>query len=398
MKTLTEIILEQQKLEKGMVIRALNDNQLVRIIKPILGSKSDALRTIEEYLPWITAYIFEAPRGNEISIAYTNYDTTQVEDVIKLIAIIKDKFNDVLDNPGDIALIKNLKSSRKWLIIEMPGGKMPVAQYGKNNSYSESGFAPYMKIKIGVLDSIEGYNWYSLDDFESAITKSEIDFDAEKMSDAEKKQNQQKWNDWIPQKDFEKGDKDSIAINKIRRLLGIAGKNDEFDEKLEIVLKAWQKKNNIPDSGKWDNATEEEFIAMLQDTDYENLSTSIENHVAFSKPNLDKILGVVVKKKEKKKDTETKTEETLPFQNTCESNNFRNWVRTKYPQFNDGKDANTELSKTGTKDSDSVKAAWELYGKEYNPLYKSVSDCTLNDRGRKTSTNQGGDADDTFEL
>ena len=49
--------------------------------------------------------------------------------------------------------------------------------------------------------------------------------------------------------------------------------------------------------------------------------------------------------------------------------------------------------------TDSVKAAWKLYGEEYNPLYKSISNCNLNDYGKtKTiNTNQGGDDDDTFE-
>ena len=355
MKTLSQIILEQRRLPKGMLIRKLSFKQLMRILNPILGSNSDALRIIDEHENYITSYIFEAPRGNDIEIEGTNYDTTQVEEVIEVIAKIKDQFNDILDEKGNIALIKNI-SSRKWLIIEMPSEQ--------DDSYSESGFANHMKIS-----SAGGYNWYSLDDFESAIKKSDIDFDAEKKSDAEKKQNQQKWNDWIPQKDFEKGDKDSIVINKIRRLLGITRKNDEFDEKLEIVLKAWQKKNDITDSGKWNDATQEEFIKMLEDTDYENLQTSIDNHVAFSKPDLDKILGVVVKKKkdiEKKKETDPNIVE-MALRNTTEVKAFRFWINNN-TDFNKDKETTDNLylepNATSTS-SDAFKEAWKLYGKDY---------------------------------
>jgi hypothetical protein len=352
MKTLSQIILEQQRLQKGMLIRKLSFKQLMRILNPILGSNSDALRTIDENKNYITSYIFEAPRGNDVEIEGNNYDTTQVEEVINLIdTYIKDQFNDVLNDKGNIALIKNI-SNRKWLIIEMPSEQ--------DDLYSESGFANHMKIS-----SAGGYNWYSLDDFGSAIKKSDINFSAEKKSAAEIKQNQQKWNDWIPLTDFKKGDKDSIAINKIRRLLGITSKNNVFDEKLEIVLKAWQKKNNITDSGKWDDATQEEFIEMLQDTDYENLSISIENHVAFSKPNLDKILGVVVKKKtdtDKKIETDPNIVE-MPFRNYLEINSFRKWVRTNHDDFNANR--TDLLDATGGSTSEVFKEAWRKYGKEY---------------------------------
>jgi hypothetical protein len=275
MKTLKQILLESEY-QFGL---DLKDNINVKKLKPLIDP--DEIKFIDKAVP-VNIFKFTMTKKPLVTIDGKLMDPDTKEDIVKT-------FRDTVENAigpiqlqNDTALLvtKDTKKNRIWYFIEINKNN----KIGKNNPILIKDILAKFHDKSIIIENYKGNSYYLLSGaYEAWMDEIDAKTDQQDLDDA-KQENRQKWNDWIPQIDYENGKIDREHINRIRKLVGDKSVNDEFDDTLETNLKAWQKQFGIPETGKWDNASQEKAIQILQDRPYENLNAEIETYSALKKP------------------------------------------------------------------------------------------------------------------
>ena len=171
--------------------------------------------------------------------------------------------------PNQPVLVKQVKD--KWYFMYLPAEMKSVTDKFHPNTL------------IPDLKNAKNNKYYKLSGLSNAVADVASSDKEKNQTEAEINKNREKWNQFIPiGKYYELDDESEENINKIRQLVGLTGKNSKFDDALQTQLKAWQTKQKFKKTeitGKWDEKTEEQFIKLLQDTDYEFRDTQITDLV-----------------------------------------------------------------------------------------------------------------------
>lgn len=273
MKTLTQILLENE-FQYGL---NLKDNINVKKLEPLTGTRE--FKFLNDVEP-VNIFKFTMTKTPKVQINGEVMDPDKSVDVVKTFQDTVKNSNMRFNSNSDFLVINKTTNKRIWYFIEVSKNK----KIGKTAQIPMSVILDKFQSSDTIIKNYEGNSYYKLSGAptarEDAIgAKMDQDDDA-----AAVKENRQKWNDWIPQIDYENGKHDREHINKIRKLVGDKSVNDEFDDTLEKYLKAWQKYHRVTISGEWDNASQEKAIGILQDRPYRNLNTEIETYSALKKP------------------------------------------------------------------------------------------------------------------
>ncbi len=276
MKTLTQILLENE-FQYGL---NLKDNINVKKLEPLTDTPE--FKFLNDVEP-VNIFKFTMTKTPKVQIGGEAMDPDDPVHVVKTFHDTVKNSNMRFNSNSDFLVINKTTNKRIWYFIEVSKNK----KIGKTAQIPMSVILDKFQSSDTIIKNYEGNSYYKLSGAPSSRddaigAKQDQDDDA-----AARKENREKWNEWIPQKDYELDDIDKSTtdhINKIRRLVGLTGKNNEFTDTLEKYLKAWQKQFRIPDTGKWDNASQEKALDILEDRPYENLNTEIETYSALKKP------------------------------------------------------------------------------------------------------------------
>jgi hypothetical protein len=261
MKTLKQILLEQKQLKLTTINPATFQREIAALGSPKQVSAIEKL-DIEQ----IERFKIPFNRPIEIGTGET-LDGSKIEDAIKFYQFHNDG-DSTYESWKNLPILVRQGKGKNWYFVILTANNKDII----NNLESRD-----------LIVKSKNNPYYYLPGVPAALEKSVTAKQTQQQTAKSEKENRQKWNDWIPQKDFEKDDR-NYDIDKIRKLIGLTGKNDTFDDTLETNLKAWQKQFRIPVTGKWDNASQEKAIQILQDRPYRNLNAEIETYSALKKP------------------------------------------------------------------------------------------------------------------
>ena len=329
MKTLKQILLESEY-QFGL---DLKDNINVKKLKPLIDPYE--IRFIDKAVP-VNIFKFTMTKKPLVTIDGKLMDPDTIEDIVKT-------FRDTVENAigpiqlqNDTALLvtKDTKKNRIWYFIEINKNN----KIGKNNPILIKDILAKFHDKSIIIENYKGNSYYLLSGaYEAWMDEIDAKTDQQDLDDA-KQENRRKWYDWIPKEDYENGDTDREHINKIRKLVGLTGKNGTFDDALETSLKAWQKQFRIPETGKWDNASQEKAIQILQDRPYRNLNAEIETYSALKKS--------IAKDKSK-----TSKPTTDDVDQVALAKNYRQWANSTSKLIDKyGKKSDYDLDSTNSSD------------------------------------------------
>ncbi len=315
MKTLTQILLEQ----KNLKLTTINPAKLEREIGA-LGSREQA-NAIEK-LDIEQIERFKIPFNKPTKIATGEIlDNSKIEDAIKFYQFHNDG-DSTYESWKNLPILVRQGNGKNWYFIVLTSDNKDIINKLESRD---------------LIVKSKNNPYYNLSGVPEALEKSVTARQTQQQTDADIKKNRQKWNDWIPQKDFEKDDR-NYDIDKIRKLIGLTGKNDTFDDTLETNLKAWQKQFRIPDTGKWDNASQEKAIGILQDRPYRNLNNEIETYSALKK--------TIAKDKSK-----TSKPTSYDTDQVALAKNYRQWANSNDELINKyGKKSSYNLDSTNSSD------------------------------------------------
>ena len=378
MKTLKQIILESGP--SGAVYETINSSKVERILKQ--QKSYELLKIFTGREDSYKAYIYLPPKDKKMVVdkealrPIWGSSSDPYENVMHHFGIAFEESTSAPEtNASNVALIQKWKN-KKWLVIVLLKDFTNI---------------PLLKRKFSANDLVAKGNDYTYYKLSSLTTSMDDVGDDEQTAAAKDKKiddNNQKWHNWIPKptKDLGFEDEHGQFITKIRQIVGLPGQKIIFDKELETVLKAWQKKRNIPVTGVWDNASEkaaEDLLTGKIYRSYDDRDESLKVTTALSEPEIKKALGTEEPEKTKTTTTTTtKTESTMPFQNTCESFNFRTWLRAS-TNYNDNVDKSEKVDKEGK--TSFLKKAWAVHGTQYlaDDGYKKIENCDRNEKGVK---------------
>lgn len=261
MKTLKQILLEQKQLKLTTINPATFQREIAALGSPKQVSAIEKL-DIEQ----IERFKIPFNRPREIGTGET-LDGSKLEDAIKFYQFYNDG-DSTYESWKNLPILVRQGKGKNWYFVILTANNKDII----NNLESRD-----------LIVKSKNNPYYYLPGVPAALEKSVTAKQTQQQTAKSEKENRQKWNDWIPQIDYENGKIDREHINRIRKLVGDKSVNDEFDDTLETNLKAWQKQFRIPVTGKWDNASQEKAIQILQDRPYENLNTEIETYSALKK-------------------------------------------------------------------------------------------------------------------
>ena len=261
MKTLKQILLEQKQLKLTTINPATFQREIAALGSPKQVSAIEKL-DIEQ----IERFKIPFNRPIEIGTGET-LDGSKIEDAIKFYQFHNDG-DSTYESWKNLPILVRQGKGKNWYFVILTANNKDII----NNLESRD-----------LIVKSKNNPYYYLPGVPEALEKSVTAKQTQQQTAKSEKENRQKWNDWIPQIDYENGKIDREHINRIRKLVGDKSVNDEFDDTLETNLKAWQKQFRIPVTGKWDNASQEKAIQILQDRPYRNLNTEIEKFSALKK-------------------------------------------------------------------------------------------------------------------
>ncbi len=357
MKTLKQIILERGP--SGAVYETINSSKVERILKQ--QKSYELLKIFTGREDSYKAYIYLPPKDKKMVVdkealrPIWGSSSDPYENVMHHFGIAFEESTSAPEtNASNVALIQKWKN-KKWLVIVLLKDFTNI---------------PLLKRKFSANDLVAKGNDYTYYKLSSLTTSMDDVGDDEQTAAAKAKKiadNNQKWHNWIPKptKDLGFEDQHGQFITKIRQIVGLPGQKIIFDKELETVLKAWQKKRNIPATGVWDNASEkaaEDLLTGKIYRSYDDRDESLKVTTALGDDEIKKALGTEDPEPEET-ETITKSEDKMPFRNVTEINSFRNWVRMN-TDFNQTRTGDSILDATGDM-SVVVKEAWKEYGEAY---------------------------------
>ena len=273
MKTLTQILLENE-FRYGL---NLKDNINVKKLEPLTDTLE--FKFLKDVEP-VNIFKFTMTKTPKVQIGGEAMDPGDPVHVVKTFQDTVKNSNMSFNSNSDLLVINKTTNKRIWYFIEVSKNK----KIGKKAQITMSVILDKFRSRDTIIKNYEGNSYYRLSGAQKA-REDAIGAKIDQADDADAiEKNRQKWNDWIPQIDYENGNNDREHINRIRKLVGDKSVNDTFDNTLEKYLKAWQKYHGVTISGEWDNASQEKAIGILQDRPHRNLNTEIETYSALKKP------------------------------------------------------------------------------------------------------------------
>ena len=274
MKTLTQILLENE-FQYGL---NLKDNINVQKLERLTDTRE--FKFLNDVKP-VNIFEFTMTKTPKVKINGEDMDPGNPVHVVKTFQDTVKNSNMKINSNTDLLVINKTTNKRIWYFIEVSKNKNINIE--KTYQIPMSVILDKFQSSYTIIKDYEGNSYYWLSGVPEVLEKSVTAAKTQKQTAKATEKNRQKWNNWIPHYDYENGNR-NYDIDKIRKLIGLTGKNDTFDDNLEKYLKAWQKQFRIPDTGKWDNASQEKALDILQDRPYENLNTEIETYSALKKP------------------------------------------------------------------------------------------------------------------